>query len=131
MRIKENRYHFVSDSYFAFMLEGSAAVQFEFSNIRAIAWAALGGFFKTELVHAVIVFSGREKIHFWISEEGLHALAEGGISLPQVAPNIGMQWEKSYKSRIKNEGKAWKKDLLNRLNSPISWDVYKTSVKEV
>lgn len=124
MPIKQNHFHFVSDDSLVFLLENSGAAQFEFSKIQAIGWASFGGFLSTDLIHCFLALGGREVIHFWISEKGLGALGEGGITLPQIDQKTGMKWEQYYKDRVKQEGKAWKKDLLNRLNSQISKETF-------
>jgi hypothetical protein len=120
MPIKSDSFHLVSDSYFLFNLESSGSIKFDFSNTRAIAWAACGGFFKAELFHAMLVFSGREQIHFWISQKGLDQISEGGIVLPPIDPKIGIGWDQDYKIRAKREGKTWKKAIINRLNTQVS-----------
>ena len=122
MPIKSDSFHLVSDNYFLFNLESSGSIKFDFSTFRAIAWGSCGGFFKAELFHAVLVFSGREQVHFWISQKGLDQIAKGGITLPRIDTKIGIGWDQDYKIRAKLEGKAWKKAIINRLNTPVSED---------
>lgn len=120
MPIKGESFHLVADNYFLFNLESAGSIKFDFTTFRAIAWGPCGGVFEAELIHAVLVFSGREQIHFWISEAGLEQIAAGGIALPPIDPKIGIGWDQEYKIRANREGKAWKKAIINRLNTQVS-----------
>lgn len=116
-KIKQERFHAFKDTHFAFELEDGGEMHLKSSDIHAIAWAAVGGFFKAEAIHAVIAFNPGITINFLLSESGLGAVGESGIALPQIDSKTGKMWDQSYKRRVKHGGAAWKTNLLNRLGS--------------
>ncbi len=116
-QIKQDHFHFITDTCFAFELEDTNVIHLNFSDLAGIAWADIGGFFTQKLMHGMIQFSTGAAIHFWISEPGLHALAASGLALTPIDDSTGIGWDQSYKKRAKREGKIWKKNLISKLET--------------
>ncbi len=115
--IRELDFHHMDDGKFFFELDDGSMRALEFADIQYMKWVAVGGAIIQDLIHGLIKTSDEHLIQVWMSMAAQREMMTYGVENPRLPSAQGMEIHGNFNDIVKAQGKAWKKELLNTLNS--------------